>query len=50
MRLLESEIVAFKLIVTLGVTARVETYTNQRHALEGADFVIYHHEAQVEQW
>ena len=39
-RLSESEIVASKLIATLGVTARVETYANQRHALEGADFVI----------
>ena len=39
-RLSESELVAAKLIRTLGVKARIETYTNQRRALEGADFVI----------
>ncbi len=39
-RLEESEIVATKLIDTLGVPARVETYSDQRAALEGADFVV----------
>ncbi len=39
-RLAESEIVASKLIATLGVKARLETFTSQRRALEGADFVI----------
>ena len=39
-RLEESEIVARKLIQTLGVPAKVETYSNQRAALEGADFVV----------
>ncbi|MFN0193092.1 MAG: alpha-glucosidase/alpha-galactosidase [Aestuariivirga sp.] len=39
-RLSESELVASKLIRTLGVKARVETHTDQRRALEGADFVI----------
>lgn len=39
-RLEESEIIAGKLIKTLGVPATVEAYTNQRRALEGADFVV----------
>ncbi len=39
-RLSESELVASKLIRTLGVKARVETFTNQRQSLKGADFVI----------
>jgi alpha-galactosidase len=39
-RLAESELVARKLIASLGVRATVETHTSQRHALEGADFVV----------
>ena len=39
-RLGESALVARKIIETLGVEARVETHANQRHALDGADFVI----------
>jgi alpha-galactosidase len=39
-RLSESEIVAGKIISTLGAKAQVETYSNQRKALEGADFVV----------
>jgi alpha-galactosidase len=39
-RLSESEIVAGKIVNSLGVKAKVETYTNQRKALEKADFVI----------
>jgi alpha-galactosidase len=39
-RLAESEIVASKIIRTLGVSARVETHTNQRRALDKADFVV----------
>ncbi len=39
-RLSESEIVAGKIISTLGVKAKVETHSNQRKALEGADFVV----------
>ena len=39
-RLEESEIVASKLIQTLGVPAKVETYSDQRAALDGADFVV----------
>ena len=39
-RLRESEIVASKIISTLGVKARVETHADQRKALSGADFVI----------
>jgi len=39
-RLAESEIVAGKIVSTLGVRARIETLTDQRRALEGADFVI----------
>ncbi len=39
-RLEESAIVANKLASTLGVPAKVTTTTNQRAALEGADFVV----------
>lgn len=39
-RLEESEIVVGKLASTLGVKAKVETYTEQRRALAGADFVV----------
>ena len=39
-RLKESEIVAGKLIKTLGTKARVETTTDRARALEGADFVV----------
>jgi alpha-galactosidase len=36
----ESEIVAGKLARTLGASAKVETYSDQKKALEGADFVV----------
>jgi alpha-galactosidase len=39
-RLEESAIVAGKLASTLGVPAKVETYTDQKKALAGADFVV----------
>jgi alpha-galactosidase len=39
-RLEESEIIARKLIATLGVPATVETYSNQRQALDGTNFVV----------
>lgn len=39
-RLEDSEIVATKMIRSLGVKAVIETHTNQRKALEGADFVV----------
>jgi len=39
-RLEESEIIAKKLIATLGVSARVETFSNQRQALDGTNFVV----------
>jgi alpha-galactosidase len=39
-RLEESALVAHKLVASLEVAARVETHTNQRAALDGADFVI----------
>lgn len=39
-RLAESELVAGKLIHTLGVKAKLETHTDQRRALEKADFVV----------
>jgi len=39
-RLAESELVARKLIHTLGVKAKLETHTDQRRALEKADFVV----------
>lgn len=39
-RLAESEVVARKIVATLGAGATVETYTDQRRALDGADFVV----------
>lgn len=39
-RLGESAVIAGKLVSTLGVQATVETYTDQRKALEGSDFVV----------
>ncbi|MBP1849572.1 alpha-glucosidase/alpha-galactosidase [Rhizobium halophytocola] len=39
-RLAESEIVAGKIARSLQTRAKVETYTDQRRALEGADFVV----------
>ncbi|MCD2178790.1 alpha-glucosidase/alpha-galactosidase [Rhizobium sp. C1] len=39
-RLAESEIVASKLIATLGVSAKIETHSDQRRALDKADFVV----------
>ncbi|MDE2384831.1 MAG: alpha-glucosidase/alpha-galactosidase [Alphaproteobacteria bacterium] len=39
-RLKESEIVAGKIIATLGVPAKLETHSNQRKALDKADFVV----------
>jgi alpha-galactosidase len=39
-RLAESELVARKLIHTLGVKAKLETHSDQRRALEKADFVV----------
>ncbi len=39
-RLEESAIVVNKLIATLGVKAKAETYSDQRKALKGADFVV----------
>jgi len=39
-RLAESEVVARKIVATLGAVATVETYTDQRRALDGADFVV----------
>ncbi|MCC5974995.1 MAG: alpha-glucosidase/alpha-galactosidase, partial [Rubellimicrobium sp.] len=39
-RLEESEIVVGKLASTLGGHAKVETYTDQRRAIAGADFVV----------
>ena len=39
-RLKESEIVVGKLISTLGVKAKVETYSSQRKALDKANFVV----------
>jgi alpha-galactosidase len=39
-RLKESEIVAGKLISTLGVKAKIETHSNQRKALDKANFVV----------
>jgi alpha-galactosidase len=39
-RLAESEMVARKLVASLNVPARVETHTDQRRAIAGADFVI----------
>jgi alpha-galactosidase len=39
-RLGESEMVVGKLIASLGVAATIEVHTDQRRAIEGADFVI----------
>ncbi|MGB3339659.1 MAG: alpha-glucosidase/alpha-galactosidase [Devosia sp.] len=39
-RLEESEVIAKKLIATLGVSATVETYLNQRQALDSTNFVV----------
>lgn len=39
-RLEESVVIAGKLIQTLGVPATLESFTDQRAALEGADFVV----------
>src|SRR5690606_30989770 len=39
-RLEESAIVANKLVTTLGAKAKVQTYTDRRAALDGADFVV----------
>ncbi|KMW59564.1 Alpha-galactosidase [Candidatus Rhodobacter oscarellae] len=39
-RLAESELVAKKIIASLGVGATVSTHLDQREALEGADFVV----------
>ncbi len=39
-RLAESEIVVGKMATTLGGTAKVRTFENQRKALDGADFVV----------
>ena len=39
-RLAESELVANKLVATLGVPARVETHSERRAALGGAEFVV----------
>jgi alpha-galactosidase len=39
-RLAESEIVVGKLIATLGVKAKIETHTDQKKALKGANFVV----------
>ncbi|MEO8758825.1 MAG: alpha-glucosidase/alpha-galactosidase, partial [Devosia sp.] len=39
-RLEESEIIATKLANTLGVPATVKTYSNQREALDGTNFVV----------
>ena len=39
-RLEDSELVARKMVASLGVPARIETHSDQRRALEGADFVI----------
>ncbi|NJM28745.1 MAG: alpha-glucosidase/alpha-galactosidase [Rhizobiales bacterium] len=39
-RLSESEVVAQKIVSTLGLKAKIETHSNQRMALDKADFVI----------
>ena len=39
-RLSESELVAHKMVASMNVQARVHTYSTQREALEGADFVV----------
>ncbi len=39
-RLEESELVANKMVASMGVAAQISTYTDQRAALDGADFVV----------
>ncbi len=39
-RLAESALVVRRMIATMGAGATVETHTDQRRALEGADFVV----------
>lgn len=39
-RLEESEVVVRKIAQSLGAKAKIETYTDQRRALDGADFVV----------
>ena len=39
-RLEESEVVVSKLAKSMDANARIETYSDQRRALEGADFVV----------
>ena len=39
-RLEDSAVIAGKLVSTLGVPATIETFTDQRRALDGADFVV----------
>ncbi|WP_019994436.1 alpha-glucosidase/alpha-galactosidase [Aureimonas ureilytica] len=39
-RLAESEVVAGKLVQALGATATIETHSDRRRSLEGADFVV----------
>ncbi len=39
-RLAQAEVVARKLVSTLGTQARISTHTEQRAAIDGADFVI----------
>jgi len=39
-RLAESELVAKKMIASMGTSATVSTHSNQREALDGADFVV----------
>lgn len=39
-RLAESEQVARRMVATMGTGARISTFTDQRRALEGADFVV----------
>ena len=39
-RLAESELVARKLVQSMGVGARIEAHSDQRRALDGADFVV----------
>ena len=39
-RLSESDTIAQKLVRTLGVNAKIETHSNQKKALENADFVV----------
>jgi alpha-galactosidase len=39
-RLEESEVIVGKMIRTLGVSAKIETFSDQRRSLAGADFVV----------